>query len=189
VSADSPLPIDVRAEMRSAAAWLAAGGAAPNGRAVTSDLTIDEALLLHSIGWEPVELVFGVSVTSVPVGVWTWGRGEIGAASDAHNLAVHTAAERLGRECAKAGGHGVVGVQVSVEVNPHHVDVHLVGTAVRPVEGKKPGQTFVSDLSARDFRPAIERRVVSSGVVVRRKLHLRTTPRRGHRDPPVKPEH
>jgi uncharacterized protein YbjQ (UPF0145 family) len=151
VSADSPLPIDVRAEMRSAAAWLAAGGAAPNGRAVTSDLTIDEALLLHSIGWEPVELVFGVSVTSVPVGVWTWGRGEIGAASDAHNLAVHTAAERLGRECAKAGGHGVVGVQVSVEVNPHHVDVHLVGTAVRPVEGKKPGQTFVSDLSARDF--------------------------------------
>ena len=151
MSADTPLPIDVRTEMRSAAAWLADGGSAPSGRAVTSDLTIDEALLLHSIGWEPVELVFGVSVTSVPVGVWTWGRGEISTASDAHNLAVHTAAERLGRECAKAGGHGVVGVQVSVEVTPHHVDVHLVGTAVRPVDGKKPGQTFVSDLSARDF--------------------------------------
>jgi len=119
---------------------------------VTSDLTIDEALLLHSIGWEPVELVFGVSVTSVPAGVWNWVRGEIAAASDAHNLAVHTASTRLGQECASAGGHGVVGVRVEVEVHPHHIDVALVGTAVRPVRARGPApQPFVSDLSARDF--------------------------------------
>jgi uncharacterized protein YbjQ (UPF0145 family) len=150
-AADPSPPIDPRAEMLGAATWLAAGAGGVGGRAVTSDLTIDEALLLHSIGWEPVELVFGISVTSVPAGVWTWGRGEIASASEAHNLAVRTAAERLAHECTSAGGHGVVGVRVAVEVKPHHVDVELVGTAVRPVDKKKPGRVFVSDLSARDF--------------------------------------
>jgi uncharacterized protein YbjQ (UPF0145 family) len=145
-------PIDPRAEMAAAAAWLADGGETSGGRAVTSDLSIDEALLLHSIGWEPVELVFGVAVTSIQAGVWTWGRGELASPSDAHNLAVQTASERMGQECAKASGHGVVGVRVEVEVRPHHVSVELVGTAVRPVGAKKPaGRPFVSDLSARDF--------------------------------------
>ncbi len=119
---------------------------------MTSDLSIDEALLLHSMAWEPLELVFGVSVASVPMGVWTWGRGEINDASNAHNLAVHTASERLGQECSAVGGHGVVGVRVSVEVRPHHVDVELTGTAVRPVGAKAHvGKPFVSDLGARDF--------------------------------------
>ncbi len=143
---------DPRAELLAAATWLAQGGRSPNERAVTSDLSIDEALLLHSIGWEPIELVFGVSVVSVPTGVWTWGRGELTAASESHNLAVHTASDRLSKECSSAGGHGVVGVRVSVEVHPHHVDVELTGTAVRPVGGKEHvGRPFVSDLSARDF--------------------------------------
>jgi len=140
--------------MRAAAASLADHGARHGGRAVTSDLSIDEALLLHSVGWEPVDLVFGVSVASVPAGVWTWTRaaGEIAAASDAHNLAVHAAATRLGRECAAVDGHGVVGVRVGVDVHPHHVDVELTGTAVRPVRGTKArAEPFVSDLSARDF--------------------------------------
>jgi uncharacterized protein YbjQ (UPF0145 family) len=152
VSATTPSPIGPREEMLRAATWLAQGSGSPAGRGVTSDLSIDEALLLHSIGWEPVELVFGLAVTSVPTGVWTWGRGEISSASDAHNLAVQTASEKLGHECASVGGYGVVGVRVSVAVRPHHVDVELIGTAVRPV-GKKPlvGRPFVSDLSARDF--------------------------------------
>jgi uncharacterized protein YbjQ (UPF0145 family) len=137
--------------MLRAATWLAEGGKAPEGRAVTSDLTIDEALLLHSIGWEPIELVFGVSVTSVPTGVWRWGRGEITSASDAHNLAIRAASERLGGECASVGGHGVVGARVHVEVRPNHVDVDLVGTAVRPVGKHRGDRVFVSDLSARDF--------------------------------------
>jgi uncharacterized protein YbjQ (UPF0145 family) len=154
VSATSPVPVDLRAEMRQAAASLATTKPPRGTRGVTSDLTIDEALLLHSIGWEPLELVFGVSLVSVPAGVWTWTRvpGEIGAASQSHNLAVHAAAQRLGRECSAAGGHGVVGVRVNVAVHPHHVNVELTGTAVRPVGSTKPSaDTFVSDLSARDF--------------------------------------
>jgi uncharacterized protein YbjQ (UPF0145 family) len=138
--------------MLTAANWLAGGGQSADARAVTSDLSMDEALLLHAIGWEPIELVFGVSVTSVPPGVWTWGRGELQSATDAHNLAVEAASTRLGHECATAGGHGVVGVHVEVEIHPRHVDVSLVGTAVRPVGTRAPaGRPFVSELSARDF--------------------------------------
>src|SRR5260370_38183744 len=87
-----PAPSDIRAEMRQAVQALSSGADRSRGRAVTSDLSIDEALLLHSIGWEPVDLVFGVSVTSVWAGAWTWGRGEVTAASAAHNRAGGAAA-------------------------------------------------------------------------------------------------
>lgn len=148
-----PVPPNARSEFLAAVTWLAqnprAGGST---RGTTSDLSIDETLLLHSIGWEPVELVFGMSVTSVPMAVWTWVQGEIAAASQAHNLAVHTASRKLREQCASAGAHGVVGVRVDVEVHPHHVDVQLAGTAVRPIGGQRfSGAPFVSDLSARDF--------------------------------------
>ena len=146
-----PAEVDLRAEMRRAAASLAAPAHDPRPRAVTSDLSVDESLLLHSIGWEAVDVVFGSSVVSIPPGVWNWGSGEIAAASEAHNLAVRSAANHLGEQCSGVRGHGVVGVRVEVEVQRHHVDVELTGTAVRPVKGKDPVNVFVSDLSARDF--------------------------------------
>jgi uncharacterized protein YbjQ (UPF0145 family) len=144
--------IDVRAEMRRGAEAMATSPPPSTKRGITSDLSIDEALLLHAAGWEPVDLVCGVSVASVPYGVWTWGQGEISVASAAHNAAVRGASERIKDECTKVHGHGVVGVRIEVEVRNHHIDVELVGTAVRPVEGSAPAATpFVSDLSARDF--------------------------------------
>jgi uncharacterized protein YbjQ (UPF0145 family) len=144
--------MDVRAEMRNGAKALASSMQGPGGRGVTSDLSIDEALLLHGTGWEPVDLVCGVSVFSVPVGVWNWGQGEITVASAAHNGAVKGASDQLRDECLKVHGHGVVGVRVEVEVRTHHIDVELVGTAVRPIGAKNlPANPFLSDLSARDF--------------------------------------
>jgi uncharacterized protein YbjQ (UPF0145 family) len=144
--------IDVRAEMLRGAESLAASPPPSTKRGITSDLSIDEALLLHAAGWEPVDLVCGVSVASVPYGVWNWGQGEITVASMAHNAAVQGAAARIKEECSKVHGHGVVGVRIDVEVRTHHIDVELVGTAVRPVDAKStPGVPFVSDLSARDF--------------------------------------
>jgi uncharacterized protein YbjQ (UPF0145 family) len=144
--------IDTRAEMLSGARSLAVAAPPSKVRGVTSDLSIDEALLLHGSGWEPVDLVCGVSVVSIPMGVWNWGQGEISYASDAHNAAVEGAAWQLRAECNKVHGHGVVGVRVEVEVRPHHVDVELVGTAVRSIGGgAEPSSPFVCDLSARDF--------------------------------------
>jgi uncharacterized protein YbjQ (UPF0145 family) len=144
--------IDARAEMLSGATSLATAPPPSSTRGVTSDLSIDEALLLHGAGWEPVDLVCGVAVVSVPMGVWNWGQGEIGVASEAHNAAVKGASEQLQNECIKAHGHGVVGVRVNVEVHTHHIDVELIGTAIRPLDGgAHPSAPFVSDLSARDF--------------------------------------
>jgi uncharacterized protein YbjQ (UPF0145 family) len=154
LTSGGPGDADVRAEMRKAVEALGPGQTNDRGpdRAVTSDLSIDESLLLHSIGWEPVDLVFGVSVTSVWAGAWTWGRGEITAASTAHNMAMAAAATRMREECTSVHGHGVVGVRVDIAVRTHHVDVELTGTAVRPVgHARTPAEVFVSDLSARDF--------------------------------------
>ncbi len=144
-------PIDAKAEVRRAVASLA--GKAPKTESTTSDLSIDEELNLHSIGWEPVELVSGVSLFSTPVGLWNWGEGEITSASEAHALAFKYAIGRIHREAADAGGHGVVGVHVERRVYSTHIEVSLLGTAVRPVGAKsvEPSNVFVSDLSARDF--------------------------------------
>jgi len=149
--AQAPTGSDLAAEMRLAAASLGKPAHDAPSRAVTSDLSVDESLLLHSIGWEAVDVVFGASVVSIPPFVWTWGSGEITAASEAHNLAVRSAAKHLGAQCTEVRGHGVVGVHVEIEVQRHHVDVELTGTAVRPVKGKDTNHPFVSDLSARDF--------------------------------------
>lgn len=149
-----PPPADVAGWLREGTAQLAAGAPAAGGsRPSTSDLSVDEVLLLHSAGWEPVDLVCGVSVGSVPVATWTLGVGDVGIATEAHGLAVGAAASRLRSECATAGGHGVVGVTVEIEVAPHHIDVALTGTAIRPADARRGpvGDPFVSDLSARDF--------------------------------------
>jgi len=134
-------------------AFTTTGAPGANSSAVTSDLSIDEELNLHSIGWEPVELVSGVSFHSIPYGYWNWGQGEIVGASSAHATAFTNATTRLLREAGAAGGHGVVGVHIERAVHPRHIEISLVGTAVRPVDTTKrlERSVFASDLSARDF--------------------------------------
>lgn len=151
-------PVDIRQEMLDAAGYLsrpAASDAPPAQRRAgrTSDLSIDEEFALHAIGWEPVQLVCGASLYSVPMGVWNWGQGEITSASEAYARAFAGASDRLHQECTTMGGRGVVGAHVEVEVHRHHVDVTIVGTAVRPVgsRGLSADPVFVSDLSGRDF--------------------------------------
>jgi len=151
MSADQPRSVDLAEEVRRA---FAPGSTSTTATAsTTSDLSIDEELNLHAIGWEPVELVSGLSIYSIPNGQWNWGQGEIVAATQAHGEAFRRAIARLHDAAAKAGGHGVVGVHVERSVHPTHVEVSLLGTAVRPV-GAAPVASdvvFVSDLSARDF--------------------------------------
>jgi len=143
--------IDAKAQVRRAVASLAEKTS--NAESTTSDLSIDEELNLHSIGWEPVELVSGVSLFSTPAGLWNWGEGEIASASEAHAQAFKFAIQRIHKEAADAGGHGVVGVHVERRVYSTHIEVTLLGTAVRPVGAGRveSSDVFVSDLSARDF--------------------------------------
>ncbi len=142
--------IDLTSLVREA---LSAHGSSAATTSTTSDLSIDEELNLHAIGWEAVELVSGYSVFSTPIGLWSWGQGEIVAAGEAHANAFRNATNRLCNEASTAGAHGVVGVHVERSIYSTHTEVSLIGTAVRPIGAKKvdPSLVFASDLSARDF--------------------------------------
>lgn len=146
-----PAKSDVRALVKNALA------ASPAERAIgagtTSDLSIDEELNLHAVGWESVELVTGYSMFSTPVGLWSWGQGEIVAAARAHANAFRMATSRISDEAAAAGAHGVVGVHVERAVHLSFTEVSLIGTAVRPIGAARvpAARVFASDLSARDF--------------------------------------
>ncbi|HMD46452.1 MAG TPA: heavy metal-binding domain-containing protein [Acidimicrobiales bacterium] len=145
-------------DLLAAMAALRTPAATAAGRGVTSDLTIDETLLLHSVGWEPVDLVVGVSWWSLPWSSWQWRTGEVGEASQAFAGAMAQATDEMRQECLRAGGTGVVGVAVELSVRSTNIQVALAGTAVRAIDHhpRPPGKgrsaaTFVSDLSARDF--------------------------------------
>ena len=79
-------PFNLKDEVRRAVASLEMKSTSTHS--TTSDLSIDEELNLHSIGWEQVELVSGISVFSVPAGLWNCGQGEIAGASKAHAQAL-----------------------------------------------------------------------------------------------------
>lgn len=151
------MSIDIKAEMQ--AAVKASQSPPPsNKRSTTSDLSIDETLLLHGMGYEPTDLVTGVSVMSIPYGTFItpYGQGapmELPYATRAVNEAFRLAAERLRHECANSNGFGVVGVRVEVEISGQTATVAFAGTAVTPITGTKPhpGRPFVTDLSVRDF--------------------------------------
>ncbi|MBW4078145.1 MAG: heavy metal-binding domain-containing protein [Acidobacteria bacterium] len=156
MSTETPIPdgSTLRADVRLAMASLENPSTSHTSVAsVTSDLSIDEELNLHAVGWQPVELVSGVSAFSVPSGLWNWGQGEIVGAIRAHENAFSHAILQLQRDAAQAGGHGVVGVRVERAVHPTHVEVSLVGTAVRPIGASAVDslKVFTSDLSGRDF--------------------------------------
>jgi uncharacterized protein YbjQ (UPF0145 family) len=131
---------------------LVGGHQVVEGHGTTSDLSIDEVLLLHSAGWEPVGVVFGVSWWAIPWGAWQWGQvGEVQQASAAFRGAFDQAASGLRKECSDLSGTGVIGVEVELKVAGHHVAVALSGTAIRRMGQRAPGFEFISDLSARDF--------------------------------------
>ena len=127
--------VDVAAELRAGMAALAvppAGGAAKSG--TTSDLSVDEVLLLHAAGWEPVALVAGYDIHSIPTGWWGWGSGEITVLTGSASGAFRSAEARLRTACAQHGAAGVVGVRMELEQQHHTTSVQLIGTAIRRID-------------------------------------------------------
>jgi uncharacterized protein YbjQ (UPF0145 family) len=131
--------------------------AGPGG--VTSDLSLDEILLLHSVGLEPVQVVFGVGCISILTGVWNWGTGPVIDAHDAFHRALDEAKEAIRQQAHAAGAIGVLGVDVEVQLSYTRYTVVVTGTGVRPF-ADQTGQShfhvnyrspFLCDLSARDF--------------------------------------
>ena len=112
------------------------------------------------------------------------GPGEITSASAAFNRSFATASDRMHKECARAGGHGVVGVHVEWAVHRHHIDVALLGTAIRPVASKRiaADSVFVSDLSGPRFHapPCGRLGAPGPGRGVELRLRAATDGGRGH---------
>lgn len=139
---------------------LAAGqGGRHIGQPCTSDLSLDEVLLLHSIGLEPASVVTSVSCVTLPTGTWTWGTGQVDAADYSFGRAFATAREHLSEQLHHVGAIGAVGVDIEIELAAHRFLITMMGTSVRPVTDQDGGarfpvnyrSPFLSDLSARDF--------------------------------------
>ena len=141
-----------------------------------SSLSTDEFAAIRSTGFEPVGQVLGAAVYNVGYtggfacpGAWSgFGRygvpavgvttvsGDGNFASFGPMVATlyearRTAIGRMTAECAQLGGHGVVGVSLSIGSFPAGgLEFKALGTAVRG-PGPPLARPFTSDLSGQDF--------------------------------------
>ena len=125
----------------------------------TSDLSINEFALLHGAGFEPIELVMGVSVYHV--GYQFTGirqQSELPVLTEATYRARWNAMARMQAEADALGADGVVGVRLDWrhQGEGEHLEFIAVGTAVRytakPGAYRRPnGQAFTSHLSGQDL--------------------------------------
>ena len=105
---------------------------------VVTSLSVDEAILLDQVGYEPVGLLTGASVVQVAafagLGVGFSANGELNQLSEALEVARVRALGRLTDEARRHGADGVVGVALDLGDLRHGGRlVHLVatGTGVR----------------------------------------------------------
>ncbi len=154
--ADAGLP-------RDAMARLAELGSAGQSRLFTSDLTVNEFLLVKEAGFHPLGLVLGSSIYHVGLQVGRWSRNqELTTLSQAMYHARELAMTRMEAEADVLGADGIVGVRLDVEIKEWGSDVAefiAIGTAVKADPGhplgsswrNSKGQPFTSDLSGQDF--------------------------------------
>ncbi len=128
------------------------------GRARSSDLSVDEAVLLDETGYETCGLVSGATVFHIGYsGLFlNAGNQEMTQISDAMQSARHLAMSRLTEEARRVGGHGLVGVHLQMRMIPGSAlaEFFAMGTAVRPKHGANVPASeyfFTSDLSGQDF--------------------------------------
>ena len=129
------------------------------GQVWTSDLSINEFALLHGAGFQPIELVMGVSVYHV--GYQFTGirqQSELPVLTEATYRARWNAMYRMQAEADALGADGIVGVRLSWRTvgEGEHLEFIAVGTAVRytakPGAFKRPnGQAFTSHLTGQDM--------------------------------------
>jgi uncharacterized protein YbjQ (UPF0145 family) len=126
--------------------------------AFTSDLTIDEVLLIEEVGFEPVDLVLGSSYFHIGWQYSSWSANEELTQISAMMLdARHTAMARMMEQTIAAKADGVLGLRLEIEREGHNAEFTAIGTAVRRRKGdgvqwRRPrGEPFSCDLSGADF--------------------------------------
>jgi uncharacterized protein YbjQ (UPF0145 family) len=134
------------------------------GSIFTSDLSVNEFLLIKEVGFHPVGFVMGSSIYHTGIQTRKWGQSqELTKLTEAMYNARELAMTRMEEEAAELGADGVVGVRLDVnyyEWGKDAAEFIAVGTAVK-ADGADPGvggtwrnnkgKPFTSDLSGQDF--------------------------------------
>jgi uncharacterized protein YbjQ (UPF0145 family) len=135
-------------------------GNSPGGKPFfTSDLTVNEYVLLHEAGFEPLGLVMGTAMYQIGYQRAGWNDNtEMDILTQAMYSARELAMTRMEEEADLLGADGIVGVRLEVirhAWGQSMAEFMAVGTAVRatkPGEWKaSSGRPFTSDLSGQDF--------------------------------------
>jgi uncharacterized protein YbjQ (UPF0145 family) len=125
----------------------------------TSDLSINEFLLVKQSGFEPLGLVLGSSIYHIGFQQANWSRNqEMAVLTQAMYHARELAMTRMEEEADQLGADGVVGVRLEIgryEWGAELAEFIAVGTAVKHRGGElhraPNGRPFTSDLSGQDF--------------------------------------
>ena len=125
----------------------------------TSDLSVNEFLLVKEAGFDPLGLVLGSSIYHIGFQQASWNRNqEMGVLTQAMYHARELAMTRMEEEADQLGADGIVGVRLDIgryEWGADLAEFIAVGTAVKHREGtlsRAPnGRPFTSDLNGQDF--------------------------------------
>jgi uncharacterized protein YbjQ (UPF0145 family) len=129
-------------------------------RVFTSDLSIDEFLLLENLGFDPIEFVMGTSVYHIGWQPQARMRSqELNVLTSAMYQARENAMTRMQAEADAVKADGVVGVRLEWRqhgLSAEHIEFIAVGTSVRynkePGRYRRPdGRAFTSHLSGQDL--------------------------------------
>ena len=144
------------------------------GALFTSDLTVNEFLLVREAGFRPVGLVLGSSIYHVGLQVGRWGQNmELDRLSQAMYHARELAMTRMETEADALGADGIVGVRLDIEFKEFGSDLAefiAIGTAVTAEDGARwrndENKPFTSDLSGQDFWTLIQAGYAPLGMVM-----------------------
>jgi len=130
------------------------GGQRHEGRGFSSDLSVDEAVLLKEVGYEPRGLVVGSAVYHIGIQYANWNTNqEMSDLTQAMYQARQEALAAMERHAQQVGGQGVVGLKLEVQI---HATGHplaefvAMGTAVANPTARSSA-IWVSDLSGQDL--------------------------------------
>jgi len=125
----------------------------------TSDLSVNEFLLLEDLDFEPLGLVVGSSIYHVGIQIVRWTASqELEILTRAMYHARELAMARMEAEAEELGADGIVGVRLEIQFydwGKNLAEFMAIGTAVKHRKGgswRQPsGKPFTSDLNGQDF--------------------------------------
>jgi uncharacterized protein YbjQ (UPF0145 family) len=134
-------------------------GSAGKAPFFTSDLSVNEFVLVKQAGFEPLGLVVGSSIYHIGYqrGQWTQSQ-ELNVLSQAMYQARELAMTRMEEEADALGADGIIGVRLEIgryEWGEGLAEFLAIGTAVRARDGQShrtvENKPFTSDLSGQDL--------------------------------------